>query len=93
MTATETVKTADDHREAIDVVRTKRPRVLMVVANPATATTTGWPVGFWASELTHPYHEFMRARFDVVLASPDGDGSRSTPSPIPATSRGGPPRT
>jgi putative intracellular protease/amidase len=72
MTATETVKTADDHREAIDVVRTKRPRVLMVVANPATATTTGWPVGFWASELTHPYHEFMRARFDVVLASPDG---------------------
>jgi putative intracellular protease/amidase len=72
MTATETVKTADHHGEAIDVVTTRRPRVLMVVANPATATTTGWPVGFWASELTHPYYEFMRARYDVVLASPDG---------------------
>ena len=72
MTVTESVKTADQHRETIDVVTTKRPRVLMVVANPATATTTGWPVGFWASELTHPYYAFMRARYDVVLASPDG---------------------
>src|SRR5215510_8698025 len=72
MTATETVKTADNHREAIDVVTSKRPKVLMVVANPTTATTTGWPVGFWASELTHPYYAFMCARYDVVVASPEG---------------------
>jgi putative intracellular protease/amidase len=72
VTAVESVKTADQHTEAIDVVTSNRPKVLMVVANPTTATTTGWPVGFWASELTHPYYEFMRARYEVVVASPDG---------------------
>ena len=44
----------------------------MVVANPTVSTTTGWPVGFWAAELTHPYHEFKRVRYDVTLASPEG---------------------
>ena len=29
-------------------------RVAIVIANPAVSTTTGWPVGFWWSELTHP---------------------------------------
>jgi putative intracellular protease/amidase len=29
-------------------------------------------VGFWASELTHPYYAFKRVRYDVVIASPDG---------------------
>jgi putative intracellular protease/amidase len=67
-----TVQTADQHREVVDVTTTKRPHVLMVVANPTTATTTGWPVGFWASELTHPYYEFTRVRYDVTIASPKG---------------------
>ena len=31
----------------------RRKRVAIVIANPATSTTTGWPVGFWWSELTH----------------------------------------
>jgi putative intracellular protease/amidase len=61
-----------DHREIVDVTTTARPNVLMVVANPSTSTTTKWPVGFWASELTHPYLEFTRARYDVTVASPDG---------------------
>ncbi|MEM8608105.1 MAG: type 1 glutamine amidotransferase domain-containing protein [Myxococcota bacterium] len=47
-------------------------RVLMVVANPATATTTGWPVGFWASELVHPYDAFVKEGYDVTVASPEG---------------------
>ncbi|MEM7138355.1 MAG: type 1 glutamine amidotransferase domain-containing protein [Myxococcota bacterium] len=47
-------------------------RILMVVANPSTATTTGWPVGFWASELIHPYDAFTRAGFDITVASVDG---------------------
>jgi len=63
---------ADRHREAVDVTARRRPRVLMVVANPRTATTTGWPVGFWASELTHPYYAFTHVRYDVTVASPDG---------------------
>jgi putative intracellular protease/amidase len=60
------------HHEAVDVTGTRRPRVLMVVANPTTSTTTGWPVGFWAAELFHPLHAFARVRYEVVVASPDG---------------------
>lgn len=47
-------------------------KILLVAANPATSTTTGWPVGFWASELTHPYFEFKEAGFEIDLASPNG---------------------
>src|SRR5262245_13087954 len=60
------------HHEVVDVTTSKRPKVLMVVANPRVATTTGWDVGFWAAELTHPYFEFTRVRYDVTIASPDG---------------------
>jgi putative intracellular protease/amidase len=62
----------DQHQEIVDVTRTKRPHVLIVVANPTISSTTGWPVGFWAAELTHPYYEFTRVRYDVTIASPDG---------------------
>ncbi len=47
-------------------------RVAMIVANPTVASTTGWPVGFWASELTHAYHEFKLSGYEVVVFSPDG---------------------
>jgi putative intracellular protease/amidase len=70
--STISVQDADAHREIVDVTTTRRPRVLIVVANPRTATTTGWPVGFWAAELTHPYYAFRRVRYDVTIASPDG---------------------
>lgn len=50
----------------------KTRKILMVVANPALATTTGWPVGFWASELIHPYDAFRRQGFAVTIASPQG---------------------
>lgn len=49
-----------------------KKRILMVVANPSVSTTTGWPVGFWASELTHAYDAFVKKGYDVVVASPDG---------------------
>jgi putative intracellular protease/amidase len=63
----------DTHHEVIDVTNAdRRPRVLMVVANPTTSTTLGWPVGFWAAELFHPYYEFMQKRYDVTVASPVG---------------------
>jgi putative intracellular protease/amidase len=47
-------------------------RILMVVANPSVSTTTGWPVGFWASELIHPYDAFVRQGYEVTVASPNG---------------------
>jgi putative intracellular protease/amidase len=43
-----------------------------VIANPAVSTTTGWPVGFWWSELTHPYHVFTEHGYAVEVFSPHG---------------------
>jgi putative intracellular protease/amidase len=63
----------DTHHEVVDVTDpARRPRVLMVVANPGVSTTLGWPVGFWAAELFHPYYEFTQRRYDVTIASPEG---------------------
>jgi putative intracellular protease/amidase len=44
----------------------------MVAANPATSPVTGWPVGFWWSELTHPWHVFAEHGWQVELRSPAG---------------------
>lgn len=49
-----------------------KKRVLIVAANPSTSTTTGWPVGFWWAELTHPYWAFVEAGYEVEIRSPDG---------------------
>ena len=56
----------------VDLVSSAPKRVLIVVANPATSTTMGWPVGFWAAELTHPYYEMTERGIEVTIASPDG---------------------
>src|SRR5512136_1576652 len=50
----------------------RKKKVLQVVANPSTSRTTGWPVGFWWSELTHPYWAFTEAGYEVEIRSPDG---------------------
>jgi putative intracellular protease/amidase len=64
---------ADTHHEVVDITDPqRRPRVLMVVANPTVSTTLGWPVGFWAAELFHPYFAFTRHKYDVTIASPEG---------------------
>jgi putative intracellular protease/amidase len=49
-----------------------RKRVAIVIANPATSSTTGWPVGFWWSELTHPYYAFHEVGYEVEVFSPAG---------------------
>jgi putative intracellular protease/amidase len=67
------ISNVDDHHEIVDVTNVdRRPRVLMVVANPTVATTLGWPVGFWAAELFHPYFEFTQRKYDITIASPEG---------------------
>jgi putative intracellular protease/amidase len=54
-------------------VNAKKPkRVAIVISNPATSTTTGWPVGFWWSELSHPYLAFTEQGYEVEIFSPDG---------------------
>jgi putative intracellular protease/amidase len=51
---------------------TSPKRIAIVIANPATSSTTGWPVGFWWSELTHPYHAFHEVGYQVEVFSPAG---------------------
>jgi putative intracellular protease/amidase len=55
---------------AVDLLAPRK--VAIVASNPATSPTTGWPVGFWWAELTHPYWEFVEQGFGVSLYSPDG---------------------
>ncbi len=56
-----------------NVTQAKKPkRIAIVIANPATSTTVGWPVGFWWSELTHPYFAFTEAGYQVEIFSPEG---------------------
>ena len=50
----------------------QQKRLLLIVANAATSQTTGWPVGFWWAELTHPYWCFSEAGYDVEIRSPAG---------------------
>ena len=44
----------------------------MVLSNPAVSTTTGWPVGFWWSELTHPWLAFTDRGYEVAVFSSEG---------------------
>jgi len=59
--------------ESIDVLNPEKPnRVLIVASNPADSKMTGWPIGFWWAELTHPYWEMTEHGYHIDLASPDG---------------------
>jgi putative intracellular protease/amidase len=46
--------------------------VLLIVANPSISTTLGGAVGFWTSELIHPYDEFTKAGCQITISSPNG---------------------
>jgi putative intracellular protease/amidase len=57
----------------IDILDPDQPkRILMLVSNPTTSSVTGWPVGFWWAEVTHPWWAFREAGYQVTLASPAG---------------------
>jgi putative intracellular protease/amidase len=47
-------------------------KILMVASSPSVSKQTGWPIGFWAAELTHPLHVFQEAGYDVELVSTEG---------------------
>ena len=58
---------------AIDVLHPDKPkRVAIVASNPSVSKQTGWPIGFWWSELVHPYWEFTANGYKVDIFSPDG---------------------
>jgi putative intracellular protease/amidase len=70
-TNTEQVSGGASHHARTDSVGSRPKRVLIVVANPTT-NQYGWPVGYWAAELTHPYFELTERGLEVTVASPDG---------------------
>jgi len=47
-------------------------KILMVTSSPSVSEQTGWPIGFWAAELTHPLRVFQEAGYEVTLASTEG---------------------
>lgn len=58
------------------IIRRKAPykmpkkKILYVVSNPATLH--GFPVGFFAEELTRPFFDFIQTGYEVDLVSPKG---------------------
>ncbi len=47
-------------------------KILMVASSPSVSKQTGWPIGFWAAELTHPMRVFQEAGYEVELVSTNG---------------------
>lgn len=47
-------------------------KILMIASNPAVSPVTGWPIGFWWAELSHSWHTFTDAGYEVTIASPQG---------------------
>jgi putative intracellular protease/amidase len=58
---------------SIDILDPAQPkRVAILASNPAVSPVTGWPIGFWWSELVHPYWELTEHGYEVDVYSPDG---------------------
>ena len=58
---------------SIDITNPDKPkRVAIVASNPSVSKQTGWAIGFWWAELTHPYLEFAEHGYKVDICSPDG---------------------
>jgi putative intracellular protease/amidase len=58
---------------SVDILNPNVPkRVAIIASNPTISKQTGWPIGFWWSELVHPYWEFIERGYSVDIYSPDG---------------------
>ena len=56
---------------AIDILNPETPKhVAIVASNPATSKPTGWAIGFWWSELTHPHWELGKKGYHVDTVTP-----------------------
>jgi putative intracellular protease/amidase len=47
-------------------------KILMLASNPSLSKTTGWPIGVWFAELTHPYWVFSDAGYTFEIGSLEG---------------------
>jgi putative intracellular protease/amidase len=71
------------HKNLNPVNPQKPKRAAIVISNSAVSTTTGWPVGFWWAELTHPYFHFTEAGWEGDVYSPDGGDCQWDPMSDP----------
>ena len=55
----------------------RKKRVAIVIANPATSTTTGWPVGFWWSGCPHSYYLLTESGCETEVFSPNGGSCKA----------------
>ena len=60
------------HKDLNPVTAARPKRVAIVLSNPGVSVTSGWPVGFWWSELAHPYFAFTELGYQVEIFSPQG---------------------
>lgn len=58
-------------------ISTNKKRIALIAANPAVSKQTGWPIGFWWAELSHPYWEFTESGYEVEIFSPEGGALKS----------------
>ena len=56
--------------EQIDILQPRR--IAIIASNPSVSHQTGWPIGFWWGELTHPFWEFAEHGYKVDVYSPNG---------------------
>jgi putative intracellular protease/amidase len=64
--------------EDVNPVDSRQPkRVAIVISNAAISINTGWPVGFWWSELAHTFHVFAERGYEVEIFSPDGGACKA----------------
>ena len=62
----------DDIRKRRDGTDGPAGRVLAVVTSHDELGETGYPTGWWVSELAHPYLSLTTAGYEVEVASPEG---------------------
>jgi putative intracellular protease/amidase len=67
-------------RAAVDNLNPERPkRIVIVASNPGVSEQTGWPIGFWWAELSHPFWELTDRGYVVDVASPEGGALQADP--------------
>ncbi len=56
----------------INTMPGRKKRFALIAANLTHSTQTGWPIGFWWAELSHPYWTFTEKGYKVEIFSPQG---------------------
>lgn len=58
---------------AINILNAENPKkIALIASNPSQSKQTGWSIGFWWAELTHPYWEFVEKGYQVDIFSLEG---------------------